>query len=81
MAPLIRDESVDALAEELKEALGAPSKKEAAKHAIEQALKQARGKRPRKERLKEAWALADAMGPSDPDFDLKKFREELWGER
>jgi antitoxin VapB len=80
MALFIRDETVDALADELKEALKAPSKKEAVRAALEIALKETRRKRPFSERIKRAQALADAMGPSDPDFDMKKFMDEMWGD-
>ena len=80
MALFIRDETVVALADELKEALKAPSKKEAVRTALEIALKETRRKRPFSERIKRAQALADAMGPSDPDFDMKKFMDEMWGD-
>lgn len=33
-----------------------------------------------RDRLEEVIRLADAMGPSDPDFDMKKFTNELWGD-
>lgn len=78
MALFIRDEAVDALAEELKEILKAPSKKEAVKTALQHELQRARRERPFSERIKRAQAMADAMGPSDPNFDMKKFMDEMW---
>lgn len=32
------------------------------------------------EALARAQALADAMGPSDPDFDQKRFFDAMWGD-
>jgi antitoxin VapB len=78
MPLFIRDETVDALAEQLKRATNAPSKKAAVKAALENELKRARRKKPLKDRLAEAMAIADAMGPTDPDFDMKKFTDEMW---
>lgn len=80
MALFIRDDAVDALAEELKQATHAPSKKEAVKQALEDALERVHQKRPLMERLEDIWKLVDEMGARDPDFDFKKFREDLWGD-
>ena len=40
------------------------------------------GKRiePLPQRIARAQALADAMGPNDPDFDMKAFTDERWGD-
>lgn len=80
MALFIRDETVDALAEELKDVLKAPSKKDAVRTALQHELQRARRMRPFSERIKRAQAVADAMGPSDPDFDMKKYTDEMWGD-
>jgi hypothetical protein len=32
------------------------------------------------ERLRPAWDLIDSMGPRDPDFDMKAFTDEMWGD-
>ena len=80
MALFIRDEEVDALAGELKEVLKAPSKKDAVKTALQNELQRARRERTFSERIKRAQAMADAMGPSDPNFDMKKFTDEMWGD-
>jgi antitoxin VapB len=33
------------------------------------------------ERLARAMALADAMGPNDPDFDMKAFTDAMWDDQ
>ncbi|RBP18064.1 antitoxin VapB [Roseiarcus fermentans] len=33
---------------------------------------------PLSERLREAIAIAQRIGPFDPDFDLKRFSDEMW---
>ncbi len=33
-----------------------------------------------RERIEEVIKLADAMGPSDPNFDMKKFSDKMWGD-
>lgn len=33
-----------------------------------------------RDRLEEVIRLADAMGPNDPGFDMKKFTDEMWGD-
>ena len=35
---------------------------------------------PLRERLARSKALADAMGPSDPAFDMKAYTDEMWGD-
>ena len=80
MALFIRDEAVDALAEELKAVLNAPSKKDAVKRALEGELRRVRQKQPLIDRLEDIWKRIDAMGPSDPNFDMKKFTDEMWGD-
>jgi antitoxin VapB len=80
MALFIRDDAVDALADELKQALNAPSKKDAVRTALQHELDRVRRKGSFSERIKRAQAIADAIGPSDPDFDMKKFTDEMWGD-
>lgn len=78
MALFIRDDKVDALAAELQKAISAPSKKEAVRIALQHELDRVRRASPLRERLEKAIALADAMGPGDPAFDLKEFSDEMW---
>lgn len=80
MALFIRDAKVDALAEEVRKLTNAKTKTEAVRCALEAQLAEMRRKRPLKERLARSKALADAMGRSDPKFDMKTFTDEMWGE-
>lgn len=76
----IRDDTVADLARSTKEATGAKTVTEAVKVALEKALAEAKAGGSSREPFAQSLAMADAMGPSDPNFDFKKFREELWGE-
>ena len=78
MALYIRDPEVDALAEAVQKATNAPTKTEAVRKALKAELARARTGKTIREKLAEAVALADAMGPSDPDFDMKAFTDEMW---
>ena len=80
MALFIRDDEVDALAEEAKALLKAPSKKEAVRQALEEIVRQHKEKLPLRDRLQRSMDLARAIGPKDPDFDMKKFMDEMWGD-
>jgi len=80
MALFIRDPEVDALAEQVRVITKAKSKTEAVRAALEARLAEARRARPLRDRLTRAKALADAIGPSDPDFDMKAYTDALWDE-
>lgn len=80
MALLILDAEVDALAEEVRKLTNAKSKTEAVRSALQAQLSNARRALPLQERLARSKALADAMGPSNPDFDMKAFTGEMWDE-
>lgn len=80
MALFIRDAEVDALAEEVRKLTKARTKTEAVRQALQTQLAQARQALPVKDRLARSKALADAMGPSDPTFDMKAYSDEMWGE-
>lgn len=80
MALFIRDDTVDALASELQKATNAPTKKDAVKQALENELKRVSEKKPMRERLAASQALAAKMGPRDPNFDMKAFFDEMWGD-
>jgi antitoxin VapB len=81
MALFIRDAEVDALAEEVRRLTKAKTKTEAVRRALQAQLVAARRNLPLRERLARAKALADAAGPSDPTFDMKKFTDEMWDEK
>lgn len=80
MPLFIRDAEVDALAEEVQKLTKARTKTEAVRRALQSELARARKKLPLRDRLARAKALADAMGRSDPSFDMKSFTDELWGD-
>jgi antitoxin VapB len=90
MALFIRDDEVDALAAELQKATKAATKKEAVRRALKNELERTHmvpaGDAHLARSLALAGTLADlqdrvaAMGPEDPDFDMKKFTDEMWGE-
>jgi antitoxin VapB len=80
MALFIRDAEVDALAEEVRKLTKARTKTEAVRRALQAQLAQVRRALPVRERLVRSKALADAMGPSDPTFDMKAYTDEMWGE-
>ena len=80
MALFIRDDEVDALAEEVRRVTKAKTKTEAVRKALRLQLDEARRALPLRERLARSKALADALGSSDPAFDMKAYRDEMWGE-
>lgn len=79
MALFIRDADVDAMAEEIKVLTHAPTKAAAVREALRAQLFHIRQERPINERLKRARALADALGPNSPGFDMKSFSDDMWG--
>lgn len=78
MALFIRDESVNALAAELQRVTKAPSKKEAVRRALQNELDRTRRAKPLVERIAKIQAMADAIGPNDPNVDMKAFFDEMW---
>lgn len=80
MALFIRDAEVDALAEEVRKLTKVRTKTEAVRQALQAQLTQARRALPISERLARSKAMADALGPSDPAFDMKAYTDEMWGD-
>ncbi len=81
MALFIRDDAVDSLVEEAKAALNVSTKKEAVRLALQKVVDEApKRKRRRRFDFSKAQALADKIGPIDPDFDMKKFMDDGWGD-
>ncbi len=78
MALFIRDDAVGLLATQLQKALKAPSKTEAVRIALQRELARVQQDRPLRERVAKSQAMAEAMGTSDPAFDLKTFTDEMW---
>jgi antitoxin VapB len=75
----IKDPDVAEMAERLKKLTSARSKTEAVREALEQALEAATKQPSKAEGLREAIAIAQRIGPFDPDFDQKRFFDEMWG--
>jgi antitoxin VapB len=79
VALYIRDAEVDALAARVQHLTRAKTKTEAVRLALQHELERRTDVASINEKLAEAIAMAKAMGPSDPDFDQKKFMDEMWG--
>lgn len=80
MALFIRDDEVDALAEELRRVTKAKTKTEAVRQTLRLQLEETRRALPLRERLARSKVLADALGSDDPAFDMKTYNDEMWGE-
>ena len=80
MALYIRDDEVDLLARQVQNATNAPSKTEAVRIALQNELERVRKTVPLEERIKRIQDAVRAMGPDDPNLDMKKFMDEMWGE-
>jgi len=80
MPPDVRDAEIDALAARVKDLIGVATKSEAMKVALRHEIERASPKALLLERLRPAWDLIDSMGPRDPDFDMKAFTDEMWGD-
>ena len=79
MSLYIRDDQVDALAERLRAETGARTKTQAVCAALQHELERVNAKKSFAERNAEAFALADRIRPPNPDFDEKRFMDEMWG--
>lgn len=80
----VRDERVNRLAEQAREILKAPTKTDAIRQALERVVKTSElseqpDERPLAERLKAIQDEYQSMGTPNPDFDQKKFLDEMWG--
>ncbi|MGA2791920.1 MAG: type II toxin-antitoxin system VapB family antitoxin [Roseiarcus sp.] len=76
----IRDDEVAALARKVQGLTKARTVTDAVRSALEHEIERERNKLPPSARLARSVAMAAAMGPVDPDFDMKKFSDEMWGE-
>ncbi|MCX8508329.1 MAG: type II toxin-antitoxin system VapB family antitoxin [Rhodobacteraceae bacterium] len=76
----IRDDSVDALAGQLVKLTGAKSKTDAVRGALIAQIEAMRSRKSLLERLKPLQDRTAALGPVDPDFDMKRYMDEMWGE-
>ncbi|MBB4230729.1 MULTISPECIES: type II toxin-antitoxin system VapB family antitoxin [Rhizobium] len=76
----VRDDDVLAMAAELQKLMKAPSKTEAVRTALRHEIERTRKSMPIRERLARARAKAQEIGPGDPNFDMKKYTDEMWGD-
>lgn len=74
----IRDDEVDALAAELQRRTGVGTKTEAVRRALLHELARMANDVPMRERLARLRKQAEAQGLPNPDFDMKRFSDELW---
>jgi antitoxin VapB len=86
MALDLTDEELDALAERARQVLNAPSKQDAVRQALERVVEDnpverqpVKDETARAERLKALRQEYQSRGTLDPDFDEKKFIDEMWG--
>lgn len=80
MALFIRDDEVDALASELQKVTKAATKKDAVRLALRNELERTQRRRPLLAVVEEFQQRVAALGPTDPDFDMKRFTDEMWGD-
>ncbi|WP_018238672.1 type II toxin-antitoxin system VapB family antitoxin [Ensifer sp. BR816] len=80
MSLYIRDDAVGDLAKQVQQAINAPNKTEAVRRALLNELERAKKTIPLKGRIKRIQESVRAMGPDDPNFDMKKFTDEQWGD-
>lgn len=76
----IRDDQVDDLANQVMKLTGAKSKTDAVRNALVAQLNAVSQQKPLLERLEPILKRADDLGAPDPDFDMKKYTDELWGD-
>lgn len=76
----IRDDDVDALAVRLQEITGAQTKTEAVGEALRHEIERSLARLPLRERLAAVIARTQPLGPGDPDFDMKAYTDEMWGD-
>ena len=74
----IRDDTVDALADQVRIATGARNKTEAVRAALQAQLEAEKKKKSLVELVHELQTWADAIGEADPNFDMKKFSDDMW---
>ena len=80
MALYIADPEVGSLARKVQRALKAKSLTDAVRTALQHEMERARAVVPLEERIRQCQDEYAALGPDDPDVDLKAFFDEMWGE-
>lgn len=74
------ESEISRVAQKLMEVTGAESEPEAILGALRFQLRCFENSLPLLERLRPILDRADALGPGDPDFDMKTYLDELWGD-
>jgi antitoxin VapB len=77
MALYVRDPEVDQLVAKVQQLRNTPTKTEAVKNALKKEIAAAKAEVPLIERVRPILERVDRLGPSDPNFDMKKFSDEL----
>ncbi len=76
----IRDDQVDDLAVRFMKLTGAKSKTDAVRKALMAQLEVVANEKPLLERIQPILKRVKTVGEKDPDFDMKKFTDEMWGD-
>jgi antitoxin VapB len=77
----IADPEVGNLAREVQQVTKARTLTEAVRNALQHEIERARALLPLKERLLKCQSDYAALGPDDPNVDLKAFFDEMWESR
>ncbi|GGA88546.1 histidinol dehydrogenase [Brucella endophytica] len=80
MPLFIRDDDVAAMAAELTRLTRARSKTEAVRMALRHELERTRETVPCQDRLARIHEMAAEIGLPNPDFDMKSYTDEMWGD-
>ncbi len=76
----IRDETVNQLVEKVVKKTGAKNKTEAVRFALLSLIgPEEEEKKSLLEHVHDLQAKADTIGAPDPEFDMKKFTDRMWG--
>ncbi len=79
MPLFIKDPDVAEMAERLRKLTFARTKTEAVRQALKSALKAAMDEPSLSDNVRAAIDIARRIGPREPDFDQKRFSDEMWG--
>lgn len=76
----IRDESVNSLAEKVVKTTDVKNKTEAVRLGLKSILEKKKKEKSLLEHVHELQASLKSIGEPDPNFDMKKFTDEMWGD-
>ncbi len=76
----IRDDFVDDLAKRFMKLTGAKSKTDAVRKALLAQIDAEANRKPLLERLEPIFLKADELGDKDPNFDMKSYTDDMWGD-